>query len=48
MEEGDERRSKKEERWLVWQRGRVSGGWKDEYSEMREAEEMTEGWLVWT
>lgn len=48
MEEGEERRKAKEERWAVWQRGRLSGGWKDEYATMREAEEMTEGWLVWT
>ena len=48
MEEGDERRRKKDERWAVWQRGRLSGGWKDEYGAAREAEEMTEGWLLWT
>lgn len=48
MEEGDERRQKKEERWSIWQRGRLSGGWKDEYAEKRIAEEMSEGWMLST
>ena len=46
MDEGEERRAKKEERHAVWSRGRRSGGWKDEFAERREREEMMEGWLV--
>lgn len=44
--EGEERRKKKEERWEVWMKGRRAGGWRDEWGEQREREEMVEGWVM--
>ena len=46
MEEGEEKRAKKDQRYGVWSKGRKSGGWKEEYAERREKEEMLEGWLI--
>jgi hypothetical protein len=46
MEDGEERTRKKDERYAVWLKGRRSGGWTDEYAEVREREEMMEGWLI--
>ena len=45
-EDAEERARKKEERHAVWLRGRRSGGWTDQFADIREQEEMLEGWLM--
>ena len=46
LEDGDERRAKQRERHALHLRGRRSGGWKDEYAEAREREEIIDGWMI--